>query len=89
MKSRVVNDRGYFHYKNQHFFVGNPFSGYNIGIKERAGKHCEVWFDNYKLGVINPVTLQIETEVVEEDYMIMCYLCSQTFSLPMRSDHTD
>ena len=65
MKSRVVNDRGYFHYKNQHFFVGNPFSGYNVGIKERAGHYCEVWFDNYKLGVINPATLQIETEVVE------------------------
>jgi len=64
MKSRVVNDRGYLNYHQQRIFVGNPFDGYNIGIKESKGKWAEVWFDNFKLGEINPVTLQIETNMI-------------------------
>jgi len=65
MRSRMVNGRGYFHWKNQHVFVGNPFSGYNVGIKERAKKWSEVWFDNFKLGEINPNTLQIDSDMVK------------------------
>ena len=65
MKSRMVNDRGYFNYHRQRIFVGNPFAGYNVGIKEYVNKPTEVWFDNFKLGVINHITLQIETEVLE------------------------
>ena len=70
MRSRMVNNRGYFHWKNQHIFVGNPFSGYNIGIKERARKWLEVWFDNFKLGEINPDTLQIESEMIKTNKKI-------------------
>jgi transposase InsO family protein len=66
MKSRVVNDRGYLNYKQQRIFVGNPFAGYNVGIKERGGKNAEVWFDDFKLGELNPDTLLIETEVLKQ-----------------------
>jgi hypothetical protein len=65
MKSRVVNDRGVFHYRNSHIFVGNPFSGYNIGIKERINKNPEVWFDNILLGEINYITSQVEVNMVK------------------------
>jgi hypothetical protein len=42
MKSRMVNDRGFFNYHRHRIFVGNPFSGYNVEIKEIAGKRAEV-----------------------------------------------
>ena len=63
MRARKVNDRGFFNYQLKRIFVGNPFAGYYVGIKERAGKRTEVWFDNFKLGEINPDTLHIETEM--------------------------
>ena len=67
MRSRMVNDRGFCNYRRQRIFVGNPFAGYNVGIKERGGKRTEVWFDNFKLGEINPDTLQIETEMIKQE----------------------
>jgi hypothetical protein len=45
----MVNDRGFFNWKTKRIFVGNPFSGYYVGIKERAGKWTEVWFEDLKL----------------------------------------
>jgi hypothetical protein len=65
MKSRIVNDRGFINYKRHRVFIGNPFAGYNIGIKERVNKNPEVWFDNFLLGEINPITLQIEIDMLE------------------------
>jgi hypothetical protein len=41
-------------------FVGNPFAGYNVGVKEFVDKPTEVWFGNYLLGVINNDTGLIE-----------------------------
>jgi len=70
MKSRMVNDRGFINYHRQRIFVGNPFSGYNVGIKERVGKRAEVWFDNIKLGEINPDTLQIEVNMLKQIKLI-------------------
>ena len=64
MRGRKVNDRGFFNYYNQRIFVGNPFSGYYVGVKELPGKCTEVWFDNFKLGEINPDTLHIETDML-------------------------
>jgi hypothetical protein len=58
MRSRMVNDRGYFNWQCQRIFVGNPFAGYNVGIKLRTEKAPEVWFDHFKLGVIDFDTLQ-------------------------------
>jgi transposase InsO family protein len=66
MRGRKVNDRGFFNYYNKRIFVGNPFAGYNIGVKEMPGKWTEVWFDYFKLGVINPDTLQIVTDMLEQ-----------------------
>jgi len=69
MRTRMVNDRGFFNYQLQRIFVGNPFAGYYVGIKERVGKWSEVWFDNFKLGEINPDTLHIETDMLKHDKM--------------------
>jgi len=60
MKSRMVNDRGFYNWKTKRIFVGNPFSGYYVGVKECEGKWIEVWFNYLKLGEINPDTLQIQ-----------------------------
>ena len=65
MKNRMVNDRGFFNIKQKRIFVGNPFSGYCVGINERVGKWSEVWFGDTKLGEINPDTLRIETNMVK------------------------
>jgi hypothetical protein len=60
-KVRQVNDRGVFHLKGNRIFAGNPFAGYEVGIKETAGKESEVWFDYIKLGQINFVTGKIDS----------------------------
>jgi transposase InsO family protein len=51
-KSRMVNDRGFCNYNNKRYFIGNPFAGYNIGIKE-FDNVIEVWFDDFCLGTID------------------------------------
>jgi transposase InsO family protein len=66
VKSRMVNDRGFCNYRGTRIFVGNPFAGYHIGIKERVGKRPEAWFDNFKLGEIN-----FETRLIENEKIIM------------------
>ena len=65
MRSRRVNDRGYFNWQCQRIFVGNPFAGYNVGIKLRSGRQPEVWFDYFKLGEIDQITLQVEPEMIK------------------------
>jgi transposase InsO family protein len=65
MRSRTVNDRGFFNWQCQRIFIGNPFAGYNIGIKLRAAQPPEVWFDYFKLGVINLIALQVEPDDVK------------------------
>jgi hypothetical protein len=67
MKSRMVNDRGFFNWKTKRIFVGNPFSGYYVGVKESPGKWIEVWFYDLKLGEINPDTLQIQVNALESN----------------------
>jgi transposase InsO family protein len=62
MKSRQVNNRGYFIYKQRRYFVGNPFSGYNVGIKILKEGGLEIWFDNFKLGIFNFETGRIDVE---------------------------
>jgi len=64
MKSRMVNDRGFFSWKTKRIFVGNPFSRYYVGVKERVGKWTEVWFEELKLGEINPDTCQIQVNML-------------------------
>jgi hypothetical protein len=67
MRSRKVNDRGFFNYQLKRIFVGNPFAGYYVGIKERAGKMAELWFCNFKLGEINMDTLHVETNMLKQE----------------------
>ena len=55
-KSRMVNDRGVTHYKNHRIFVGNPFAGYNVGIKSLKNGDLEVWFDNFLIGRVDSQT---------------------------------
>ena len=64
MRSRMVNDRGFFNWKNKRIFVGNPFSGYYVGVKEKKDKWIEVWFNNIKLGEIAPDTLHIVVNMI-------------------------
>jgi transposase InsO family protein len=60
--TRYVNDRGYINYENRRVFIGNPFSGYHVGIKIYADAPMEVWFSNIMLGKINPDTWLVEPE---------------------------
>ncbi len=54
-KSRMVNDRGFCNYRGKRLFVGNPFAGYNVGIKENKDE-MEVWFDDFLIGVVDEIT---------------------------------
>jgi hypothetical protein len=65
MRSRMVNDRGFFNWKRKRIFVGNPFSGYYVGVKERTNKWTEVWLGELKLGEIHPETLQIQVNKLD------------------------
>ena len=35
MKSQMVNEWGFYNWNTKRIFVGNPFSGYYIGVKKR------------------------------------------------------
>jgi len=59
-KVRMVNDRGVINLKQKRIFIGNPFSGYHVGVKEFVDKHTEVWFGDFLLGTLNPNTGLIE-----------------------------
>jgi transposase InsO family protein len=52
-KSRMVNDRGWTNFKSKRIFIGNPFAGYNVGIKALKSGDFEVWFDYLFIGVID------------------------------------
>lgn len=54
-KSRMVNDRGFCNYKSKRIFIGNPFSGYNIAIKEIDGI-TKFWFDDFLIGTLDEKT---------------------------------
>ena len=58
-KERMVNDRGYFNLHRKRIFMGNPFAGYYIGIKERHGNKSEIWFNDFLLGELDENTGQI------------------------------
>jgi predicted transcriptional regulator len=59
-KIRMVNDRGFINLKQKRIFIGNPFSGYHVGVKEFTDKPMEIWFGHFLLGIINPDTGLIE-----------------------------
>jgi len=54
-KSRMVNDRGFCNYRGKRLFVGNPFAGYNVGVKENKDE-LEIWFDDFLIGVLDKIT---------------------------------
>ena len=62
-KVRMVNDRGYINLNQNRIFVGNPFSGYHVGVKEYVGKPMEIWFSEILLGTINS-----EDGLIEPNY---------------------
>jgi hypothetical protein len=61
-KLRMVNDRRFMNFDNKRIFIGNPFSGYHVGIKMNTDKSIDVLFAYLKLGVINPDNGLIEPE---------------------------
>ena len=60
LKVRIVNDRGFINLKQKRIFIGNPFTGYHVGIQEFVEKATEVWFGDFLLGVLNQNTGLIE-----------------------------
>jgi transposase InsO family protein len=66
IRERMVNDRGFLNLNQKRIFVGNPFSGYHVGVKEFVDKPTEVWFGNYLLGTINS-----DTGLIEPSFIIM------------------
>jgi transposase InsO family protein len=59
MKVRMVNDRGFFNLRQRRIFMGNPFAGYYVGIKEVAGEKSEIWFNDFLMGELDETTGQI------------------------------
>jgi transposase InsO family protein len=65
-KSRIVNDRGYCNFKSKRIFIGNPFAGYNIAIKESDGV-TKFWFDDFLIGALDEKTglILLETKSIK------------------------
>jgi hypothetical protein len=59
MKRRKVNGRGWRNFQGRRLFIGNPISGYHVGLSEHSGQRTEAWFDNFLLGEIDCATGQI------------------------------
>ncbi len=66
-KDRNVNDRGFVNYKRKRYFVGNPFSGYNVGLQLQKNEVPKVWFGNNLLGSFDLETYML---IPEESYII-------------------
>jgi transposase InsO family protein len=62
LKARYVNDRGYINYDNKRIFIGNPFAGYHVGLKNQVDAPMEIWFCNTMLGKINTDNWLVEPE---------------------------
>ncbi len=62
---RMVNDRGFISIKKRMFFIGNPFSGYYIGIRPQPDGQQNVWFGNYYLGY-----LDIDTSLLKPEHVV-------------------
>jgi transposase InsO family protein len=60
VKVRQTNSRGYINLDGKRIFVGNPFAGYQIGVKQHVDKDPEVWFNDFMLGTINPASGLVE-----------------------------
>jgi len=65
-KTRYVNDRGYINWDNKWVFIGNPFKGYHVGLKEFVDAPMELWFTNILLGKINPGNWLVEPKFNSE-----------------------
>jgi hypothetical protein len=39
--------------------MGNPFAGYDVGIKECPGKNAEIWFNDFLMDELDEKTGQI------------------------------
>jgi hypothetical protein len=59
MNVRMVNDRGFFNLRQRRIFMGNPFVGYYVGIKEAGGEKSAIWFNNFLMGEHDEKTGQI------------------------------
>jgi transposase InsO family protein len=59
MKTRMVNDRGYFNFRQARILMGNPFAGNYVGLKELPNKTSEIWFNQFFMGLLDESTGQI------------------------------
>ena len=60
--SRKVNDRGFINYKGVRYFIGNPFSGYMLGIKQEKDEEPKVRFGTILIGSLNKESKLLEPE---------------------------
>ncbi|ABZ98359.1 hypothetical protein [Leptospira biflexa] len=51
-KQRHVNNKGYINWNGHLIMVGNPFNGFNVGIKKEIDS-VSIWFGNNKLGYLD------------------------------------
>jgi transposase InsO family protein len=49
-KHRYVNDRGFIYYKDKQYFIGNPFTGYNVGVLLDKRGNMKIYFGDIQLG---------------------------------------
>jgi len=61
--SRRVSDRGFFNFLKKRYFIGNPFSGYSIGIRAIEKGLIEIWFACFHIGYLNLEKGLIEFQV--------------------------
>ena len=52
-KNRNVNDRGCINYRKKRYFLGYPFSGYNVGLKIEKTGEVQIFFGSIRLGVLD------------------------------------
>jgi len=60
----LVNNRGYISIKQRMFFIGNPFMGYNVGIRPQTDRQQNVWFGDYLLGALDMDTGLLQPESI-------------------------
>lgn len=55
-RRRKVNNRGYIVIKGNHYFIGNPFTSYFVGLRSMRSGELKVWFGHALIGSLDEKT---------------------------------
>lgn len=70
IQPRMVNDRGYIHYKGRRIFAGNAFNGLVIGLDDRGSEGVRFYLERFLIGYVDLVSCTLTSESTKPDQVL-------------------